>query len=69
MLTSRAWWFLFILVAGVLAPRARTWVLALAILLAGAETARIHPHYLAFFNLPSGGPGRGPHYLLDSNID
>jgi hypothetical protein len=34
-----------------------------------AESLFIYPHYLAFFNWPSGGPGNGPHYLLDSNID
>jgi len=34
-----------------------------------AENVRIFPHYLAFFNLPSGGPARGSDYLLDSNID
>lgn len=27
------------------------------------------PHYLSYFNLPSGGPARGHEYLLDSNID
>jgi len=29
----------------------------------------IHPHYLSFFNLPSGGPARGYEILIDSNID
>jgi hypothetical protein len=43
-------------------------VAALAVLQAG-ECASIHPDYLAFFNAPSGGPGRGPEYLVDSNID
>ncbi|MBI1791609.1 MAG: glycosyltransferase family 39 protein [Acidobacteria bacterium] len=33
------------------------------------ESARIYPHYLAFFNLAAGGPKAGPRYLLDSNID
>jgi hypothetical protein len=27
------------------------------------------PDYLAYFNLASGGPSRGHHYLLDSNLD
>ncbi len=27
------------------------------------------PHYLAYFNWPSGGPTRGHEYLLDSNLD
>jgi hypothetical protein len=34
-----------------------------------AECATIFPDYLAFFNAISGGPGNGPHYLVDSNID
>ncbi len=34
-----------------------------------AECARISPDYLAFFNELVGGPGRGPEYLVDSNID
>ncbi len=34
-----------------------------------AECARIAPDYLAFFNALSGGPGKGPSYLVDSNID
>jgi hypothetical protein len=29
----------------------------------------ISPHFLAYFNTVSGGPGRGHEYLLDSNID
>jgi hypothetical protein len=34
-----------------------------------AECASIYPDYLAFFNALSGGPGNGPRYLVDSNID
>jgi 4-amino-4-deoxy-L-arabinose transferase-like glycosyltransferase len=33
------------------------------------ESAAIYPHYLAFFNAAAGGPGNGPRYLLDSNLD
>lgn len=33
------------------------------------ESLLIFPNYLAFFNVAAGGPGRGPHYLIDSNID
>lgn len=29
----------------------------------------IYPHFLAYFNEPSGGPNSGPKYLVDSNID
>jgi hypothetical protein len=32
-------------------------------------TLSIHPHYLAYFNLASGGPGQGSRHLIDSNID
>jgi hypothetical protein len=32
-------------------------------------TATIHPHYLAYFNRVSGGPGRGSEHLIDSNLD
>jgi len=33
------------------------------------ESLSIYPHYLAFFNWPSGGASNGPRYLVDSNID
>lgn len=33
------------------------------------ESAAIYPHYLAYFNQIAGGPGKGRHYLLDSNLD
>jgi hypothetical protein len=31
--------------------------------------ARIHPHYLAYFNELSGGPSKGYLHLSDSNVD
>lgn len=34
-----------------------------------AAVGLIHPHYLAYFNLASGGPDRGAEHLIDSNID
>jgi hypothetical protein len=34
-----------------------------------AECVSIAPDYLAFFNAFAGGPGNGPLYLADSNID
>jgi hypothetical protein len=65
--------FLYVGVAGWLATRAnrRRGVCALAALAALqlVECARITPDYLAFFNELAGGPGRGPEYLVDSNID
>lgn len=50
-------------------PKALPLALLLLISLQIFEFARIHPHYLAFFNLAAGGPSNGPRYLLDSNID
>jgi len=32
-------------------------------------TARVHPHYLAYFNEFAGGPSGGYRYLVDSNLD
>ena len=40
----------------------------LAILLV-LEGAFIHPHYLAYFNLATGGPDNGYRYLVDCNLD
>ena len=37
--------------------------------LLAAENIFIYPHYLAFFNIASGGPKHGPEYLVDSNLD
>lgn len=34
----------------------------------GLETARIHPHYLAYFNQTVGGPSQGYRYLQDGNL-
>ena len=61
--------FLYVVAGTVLAGRrARVLTLAVAALLA-VEHAWVSPHYLAFFNLPSGGPGRGAEYLADCNLD
>jgi Dolichyl-phosphate-mannose-protein mannosyltransferase len=65
--------FLYVGAAAWLATRAN-WrpgvtVLAALAALQIAECARITPDYLAFFNELAGGPGRGPEYLVDSNID
>lgn len=68
--------FLFVLLAAVLFHGrldrfrgARAALLALVIAVQVAESVRIYPNYLAFFNTLAGGPGRGPEYLVDSNID
>jgi hypothetical protein len=49
--------------------RPAMYILAGVAVLQAAECARIYPDYLAFFNEPSGGPARGPEYLVDSNVD
>ncbi len=37
--------------------------------LLAVESLAIYPHYLAFFNWPSGGPSKGRFWLVDSNLD
>ena len=68
--------FLYVLLAVVLVHcgplslrRVWPWAITVVIALVGAESLAIYPHYLAYFNLASGGPADGPRYLLDSNID
>lgn len=60
------------LVFGVWLPRRRRSGRYLLVALLAAQAAEfcfIYPYHLAFFNTVSGGPGRGPYYLSDSNID
>jgi 4-amino-4-deoxy-L-arabinose transferase-like glycosyltransferase len=64
-----AYVFLYPLIAVALARFVRPAIWGAALLVLAVEFASIYPHYLAFFNLPSGGPSSGPQYLLDSNID
>jgi hypothetical protein len=61
--------FLYILLAAALVPRARAWMVVAVVALQLVEFVRIYPDYLAFFNTVSGGPGNGPKYVVDSNID
>ncbi len=64
--------FLFLLIGATLAAwksrigRLTLWLLPAAL---AAESLAVYPHYLAFFNAPAGGPGAGPRYAVDSNID
>jgi Dolichyl-phosphate-mannose-protein mannosyltransferase len=71
--------FLYI-AAGKLAPWAATFstdrgrvgalgIITLAMVLTVTATAWNHPHYLAYFNVASGGPDRGAEHLIDSNLD
>ncbi len=59
---AAAWWLL----ASKWWPRG---VIAGLMLLQVAVIARIHPHYLAYFNEVAGGPSRGYLHLSDSNVD
>jgi hypothetical protein len=61
--------FLFILLAALVMQKPKVWLIAAVVAIQFFETVRIYPDYLAFFNTVSGGPGNGPRYLADSNID
>ncbi|MGC8883736.1 MAG: ArnT family glycosyltransferase [Bryobacteraceae bacterium] len=68
--------FTIVLAAGLMAAwggrlyrRAAPVLLAGCCLLAAAESVRIFPHDIAFFNVAAGGPENGHRILLDSNID
>ena len=61
--------------AGALAPVARAagrlaWTLVAALLIwHAAESWRVRPHYLAYFNQVVGGPENGWRHLVDSSLD
>jgi len=64
--------FLYILIAASLwntSGKMPRLVLGAVVALVVIESCVIFPYYLAFFNAVSGGPSRGPRYLVDSNID
>jgi hypothetical protein len=61
--------FLYILLAAIVMRKPRVWPIVALAAIQLFEVARIYPDYLAFFNTVSGGPGNGPRYLVDSNID
>jgi hypothetical protein len=64
---------LFLLAGGVVIWARRSRVVRMATLLLvlslAAETLLIHPHYLAYFNVPAGGPRRGWRIAVDSSLD
>src|SRR5205814_1112626 len=60
---------MYLFIAMHLSSGRRAIALLSLILLAGIETAAVHPDYLAFFNIASGGPRNGERYLIDSNLD
>ncbi len=59
--------------AGLLArpalTRGLTALAAALVLFTAIESARIRPHYLAYFNLFAGGPENGWRHLVDSSLD
>lgn len=61
--------FVLVNYTSLLLKTAWPWTLAALLTLVAAESLAAYPHYLAFFNWPSGGPAKGSDYLLDSNID
>ena len=63
---------LFIVTGALMRPGVHRWVrggVAALVLLSGAESFRVRPHYLAFFNFISGGPAQGWRQLVDSSLD
>ena len=64
--------FLFVLVGATLAAwngKSKAVVVGVLGAALAAESLAIFPHYLAFFNVLSGGPANGPNLLVDSNLD
>ena len=63
--------FVFIAAGAAVAGRGGRRTLAAALLVASVAllALRVHPGYLAYFNLAAGGPDAGHRYLLDSNLD
>jgi hypothetical protein len=47
----------------------RRYALPVLMVLYAGTSLRLHPHYLAYFNLLAGGPEGGYRYLVDSNLD
>ena len=63
---------LFIVAGLLLRPAGSRWLAAMAAALVvwnAADSARIRPHYLAYFNPIAGGPENGWRHLVDSSLD
>jgi 4-amino-4-deoxy-L-arabinose transferase-like glycosyltransferase len=63
---------LFIVAGALLRPGAQRWFRgagAAFVLLSAGESLWVRPHYLAFFNVISGGPSQGWRQLVDSSLD
>ncbi len=54
-----------------LVSRRPAWIAAAVVLLGwhAVESARVGPHYLAYFNELAGGPANGHRHLVDSSLD
>jgi hypothetical protein len=64
--------FLFVLLGNAVTWVNRRWVQVALVVLGlwyALASARIYPHYLAYFNEIIGGPDNGYNYLVDSNLD
>jgi len=64
--------FLFVWVSKVVTLADKRWTRAALVVLclwSVVGSARIYPHYLAYFNESIGGPQNGYKYLVDSNLD
>ena len=64
--------FAFVVMGNCFSDGRSTWVRRLSILLvacAAVESVCVYPNSLAFFNISVGGPMKGHHHLLDSNVD
>jgi hypothetical protein len=62
--------FLFVWSSQMVA-RGRPWLMAaawIAMTFSAAESLRVFPHSMSFFNVLVGGPTNGPKHLLDSNL-
>ena len=55
--------------ARLLALKRGAWLVCGLLALNAASVLRAHPHYLAYFNEPAGGPANGYKLFVDSNLD
>jgi len=63
--------YLYVFAAGVpwLLKRHGTILVAVILVWSAVIAGKIHPDYLAYFNIFAGGPNNGYRFLVDSNID
>jgi len=67
--------FIYIILGWLIIIKLKKWkrlfyfFLSLLLLFFITSSLLIYPHYLAYFNVISGGPNNGHKYLVDSNID